>query len=75
MNSAKLANSPEHSIKFHQNKKGEQPNWKYKRKKHRKVRMPKWHNEACDTLLKKIKQSVSKQFLSAWLYTERIQKI
>ena len=57
VNSAKLANSSDHKIEFKPNVKREQPNWKFRKKTNKRIQKPKWHDETCETMLKKIKQS------------------
>ena len=57
VNSAQLAGSPEHKIEFKCPKKLSQPNWKFRKKPNRKVYRPKWHDETCESLLKKINHS------------------
>ena len=57
VNSVELASNLGHRIEFKCPKKSSQPNWKFRRKKTRKIYRPKWHDETCDSLLKKIKHS------------------
>ena len=57
VNAAELASNPKNSIEDFCKKKSCQPNWKFRKKKTRKVYMPKWHDETCESLLKKIKHS------------------
>ena len=57
VNSAQLANSSDHKIQFQPNIRRGQPNWKFRKKTNRRIKKPKWHDETCETMLKKIKQS------------------
>ena len=57
VSSAEKAGNNGISITFNGQKKGEQRNWKFRKKIKRKIVKPKWHDATCESLSKKIKHS------------------